>query len=252
MINVLFLKRIFQNKMVWLSVLTAILLLMCTVVYRDGLSGKTYTFFSLFYDEEVREAMQGGIISLYELFIGVDEGYLWMFCPILVGTPSVINSRTGRLVIFRSSKNGYCFSKLFSALFAGGVILLIAYVGFLAICMAVAGEFFWDGFVAKKLFSTFFWGMCSAIPSVLLLEFVRNKYLILCVPFVLNYLYCLFLGPALPYWINSYVSPQSYQILFFHDSKTTAIILGILAVQFLVCAGLKRMLLERRCDCGQQ
>lgn len=251
MINVLFLKRIFQNKMVWLSVLTAILLLMCTVVYRDDLSGKTYTFFSLFYDREVQEALQGGMISLYALFTGVDAGYLWMFCPILAGIPGVINNRTERLVIFRSSKNGYCFSKLFSTLFAGGLILLFAYVGFLVICMAVAGEFFWDGFVTKKLFSTFFFGMYSALPGVLLLEFVRNKYLILCVPFVLNYLYFLFLGPALPYQINSYVSPQSYQILFFYDSKTIAIILGVFAVLLLGCAGLKRMLLERRCDCGQ-
>ena len=46
-------------------------------------------------------------------------------------------------------------------------------------------------------------------------------------------------------------TPDGDGILFFYDSKTIAIILGVFAALLLGCAGLKRMLLERRCDCGQ-
>lgn len=247
----IFFKRIFSNKVYWMSVLVAIALLMCSIIYQDTGTGETYTFVSLFYNKDIYKLLQEGNISLKNIIIGYDTGYLWMFCPIIVGIPCVLLNKTERFVLFRTSKNRYCISKYLSNILSGGSIILISYTIYIILAMIISKENMFDMSILRKLLSVFCWGIVCAIPSNFLSEFFRNKYLILCIPFVLNYFMSMFLGNIIPYSIKKYIDPFTYQILFLFDVKMIAICLTILILLIFSCAFFKKTVMERRCDCGQ-
>lgn len=251
MMNELFLRRVAINKIYWLSIMAAFLLLLCSIVHTDVMSGEKYTFLSLFYNEAAKEALQYGQISIKGILIGRDTSYLWMFCPIIVGIPCVLTQKVERFVLFRISKNNYFFSKYISNLLLGGFIMLGAYLLFAFVGTLVTEEIIWDLYLARKLLSVFCWGMINTIFGIVLSEFMRNKYLILCIPFVLNYFLCNFLGTIVPYDIWKYVSPDNYQILFLHEEQRMVSSTGIFAFLILACGVLIKVTMERRCDCGQ-
>lgn len=251
MSSILFIKRVFCNKIFWLSVMAALLLLMCSNVHKDLFTGETYTFASLFYDDAAKEALQSGQISIKGILMGYDTSYLWMFCPIIVSIPCVMTKKTERFFMFRAGKNKYLLSKYFVNLFAGGVIMLGAYLLYALLGMALVKENIWDIYITKKMLSVFCWGIYSAVPGVLLSEFVNNKYLILCIPFVLNYFMYSFIANIVPYKIMEHISPSAYQILFLNENKMIVSGVAILLVLIVVCAFVKKLIMERRCDCGQ-
>lgn len=251
MSSILFFKRIFTNKIYWLTVLAAFFLLLCSIIYKDNLSGKTYMFISLFYDKDVQEALEFGRISMHNILLGYDRGYLWMFCPIIVGVCCVMTKKTERFVLFRMSKNKYIYTKYFSNLVAGGVILLTAYLLYMSVCMILVKENIWNMNLLRKLLSVFLWGVINTIPGIILSEFIENKWLILCIPFVVNYFMHIFAGQIIPYQIWKYISPYNYQIMFLNNGKM--IISGIVISVCIVIMGevFRKIMLERRCDCGQ-
>ena len=248
----MFFKRIFSNKIYWLSVLAAVLLLMCSVVYVDYMSGTEYMLISLLYDDVAQEALSSGMVSMVNIILGYDNSYMWMFCPIIVGMPCIITNRTERFVLVRTSKNNYILSKYLTNIFSGGCILVLAYILFIAISLIITKENIGNEYIIRKLLSVYCWGMLSALPSIILSEFVHNKYLILCIPFVINYFMIFFVGNILPYDIAKYVTPTTYQIIFLDDKETMIYGSCILIILIVMCAFLKKIVLERRCDCGQR
>ena len=248
--SMFFLRRIFTSKEYWLSVLAAVVLLMSSVVYSDSFTGEEYTFWALFYDDTVQQALELGQISISRIILGYDSGYLWMFGPIIVGIPFVILNRTERFVLFRIGKNRYVFAKLFSSIVAGGLIIVIAYLIYAMFGMMY--ENILNLFLFKKLMSVLAWGIINTIPCIVLSEFIRNKYLILCIPFVLNYFISTFLSGILPYKVMKYINPGNYQSVFLMEKETWIPCVGILSVIVISCIVLKKVLFERRCDCGQQ
>lgn len=250
MSSIFFLKRIFFNKAFWLSVATASLLLFCSVVYTDIESGQQYLFLSLFYDKVSIEALECGMISPGGVFLGNDTSYLWMFCPIIVGIPCVIVKKTERFALFRISKNRYFLSKYFSSVISGGAILFFAYLIFGLVCNGMSDESILNIYFAKKLLSVFIWGITASIPATILSEFVRSKYLILCIPFVINYFLNIFLYRFIPEGIREYVMPDSFVTLFLRENRVIKGCLIYAAIIILGCALLKKVIAERRCDIG--
>lgn len=250
MISIIHLKRVLKNQIYWIAVASALVLLVCSVIYRDSLSGEKYTFLSLFYDEYAKEALKLGHISVENIILSGDVGYLWMFCPLIVSIPCIFTRKTERFLLFRTSKNKYMLSKYFACLVSGGSIVFIAYCIFISLCMLLVKENIWSIYIVKKLMSVFIWGVTSSVPGIMLAEFLENKYLILCIPFVLNYFMCSFVVNIIPYDIWKYISPSNYQILFFFERDTLVYIMGVILITLLGCAVIKKILLERRCDCG--
>ncbi|MBQ8519623.1 MAG: hypothetical protein IJ455_08510 [Agathobacter sp.] len=247
----LFIRRVWKNKIYWLAVFSALVLLLCSVIYTDMMTGETFTYLSLFYNEDMQARLGYGAISLKDIFIGYNlNNYLWMFAPIIVGIPCVLNQRTERFVLFRGSKNGYFISKYVSNLILGGGILVLAHVIFILTGMGlvqyltivkqmdILPELFWDSYMAQRLWDIFCDGVLNAIPGILLAEFIRNKYLILCVPFVWNYLVDMFLMSWIPLEIRQVLLPEENPIVY----------AGVL----LACGILIKVVAERRCDCGQK
>lgn len=247
----LFITRVWKNKIYWLAVLSALVLLFCSVIYTEPTTGETFTYLSLFYNEDMQSRMTYGAISLKGIFLGYNlNNYLWMFAPIIVGIPCVLNQRTERFVLFRGSKNGYFLSKYVSNLVLGGMILVFAQVIFILSGvglmqyltsikqMDISPEPFWDSYMVEHLWAIFCDGVRNTIPGIVLAEFIRNKYLILCVPFVWSYLVNMFLLSWIPLEIRQVILPEENPIMF--------------AVVLAACGILIRAVAERRCDCGQK
>ena len=247
----MFLRRIFSHKMFYVSVLITLVLLCCSIVHTDIFTGEEYTFFSLFYNNVAKEALESGGIQMENLLLGYDTGYLWMFCPMIAGIPCVITKKAERFSIFRMGKERYFLLKYFSDLFAGGVVLLLAYLIYASLGMLLVQENLWDANLMKKLLSLFFWGVYSAVPSVILAEFVWNKYLILCIPFVLNYFMCTFFADFLPHSVREFILPHAYQIMCLYPREKVVLFLGMLGFLVIGCAMIKKVIIERRLDCGQ-
>lgn len=247
----LFLRRVWKNKIYWRAVLSALVLLLCSVIYTEPTTGESFTFLSLFYHEDMQARLGYGAVSLRDIFMGYNvSNYLWMFAPIIVGIPCVLNQRTERFVLFRGSKNGYFMSKYISNLVLGGGILVLAQVLFIFVGMGlvqylnivkqmdITSEPFWDSYMAQHLWDVFCDGVLNTIPGILLAEFIRNKYLILCVPFVWNYLLNMFLMRWIPFEVRQVILPEENPLVY--------------AVVLLACGIMIKNVAERRCDCGQK
>ncbi|MBP3339094.1 MAG: hypothetical protein J6L69_06800 [Lachnospiraceae bacterium] len=252
MVIKLYTKRILFNKLFWLSVMAALFLLMGSTVYVDILSGKQYMFYNLIYDDMLKELVYNGQISLHNIMLGFDSSYLWMFCPIIVGIPCIMTKKIERFVLFRSDKRKYVFGKFFLNILAGGLMLFIAYLVYVSIAVVILKDNIWDINLVKKMLSVFCWGIMSAIPCNLLCEFLENKYLILCIPFVLNYFMYMFVPGWFTYDVGKYIDPSGYQIFFLHDKKTIITYLLISAFVIGISTIFKWIMAERRCDCGQK
>ncbi len=251
MSKMLYLKRVLGEKIFWLSVLTTIGLLMCSIVYTDVETGQKYTFISMFYDEVAREALDCGLISMYDVLLGYDTSYLWMFCPIIAGVPCVLTKKTERFVLFRMSKRKYVLWRYIANLVSGGIIMASSYAIYMMLGMSLVGQNMWDMNLTKKLLSVFAWGICTSLMATVMMEFVKNKYLILCVPFVLNYFMNMFTWDMLPYDLRGCFATSNYQNLFLNEG--TRLVYPIIFLSVLIFAGgiLKCVVIERRCDCGQ-
>lgn len=247
----LFIRRVWKNKIYWLAVLSAVVLLLCSVIYTEPTTGESFTYLSLFYNEDMQRCLAYGAVSLKGIFLGYNlNNYLWMFAPIIVGIPCVLNQRTERFVLFRGSKNGYFLSKYVSNLVLGGAILVLAQVIFIFSGMGlvqyliyvkqmdITPEPFWDSYMVQRIWDIFCEGMLNAIPGIFLAEFIRNKYLILCVPFVWSYLMNMFVLNWIPLEVRQLIMPKENPLVY--------------AAVLLACGILIKVVAERRCDCGQK
>ncbi|MDY4027760.1 MAG: hypothetical protein SOY46_00670 [Butyrivibrio crossotus] len=248
--KMIYIKRTVLNKKYWLSSMAALVLLLCCTIYINPENGQKYLFISAFYDNFIIERL--GIIDLKSIFLGYDKGYLWMFASIIVNFPCLINQKTERFLIFRTGKNRYIFGKYFSNLVMSGFMMVISYFFFLTICMVLAKKNLFDIYAVKKLVSVFIWGMYLAVPGLILSEYIRNKYLILCIPFVINYFMCTFVTKIVKYDIYKYFAPDSFQILLLTESKQIIVSCIILTVLIIIGVVNRKILFERRLDCGQK
>lgn len=252
MSKMIYIKRTVLNKKYWLSSLAALVLLLCCTLYINPENGQKYLFISAFYNKDIIERIHLGAIDLKSIFLGYDSGYLWMFASIIVNFPCLINQKTERFLIFRTGKNRYIFGKYFSNLILSGFMMTISYFIFLIICMILVKENLFDIYAFKKLVSVFLWGMYMAIPGLILSEYIRNKYLILCIPFVINYFMCTFITKIVKYDIHKFFAPDSFQILLLTENKQIIVSSIILTVLIIIGVVNRKILFERRLDCGQK
>ncbi len=136
------------------------------------------------------------------------SGYSAMFLPILASFPFVFsqsaerNSGNIRFSIFRAKRLKYYFSKFFCGVISGGICVLLGVALFgifsffafprLECYPDLPLEFYApDGIfaeIARKLLSAFIYGCVSTVPSFFLSSFCRNRYIILCVPFLTRFM----------------------------------------------------------------
>ena len=168
--------------------------------------GSQISIFSLMIRPEVTNTPH----TAFELWRAGIGGWLLVFAPMLL-TVGYMISLSGerqngqiRFALMRSGKLRYCISKVCGGALAGGIIFLIGYAVFgllMMICFPSLStlpveeqEFNLMGStlavkVVKRLIGAFFYGMTGSLFGIGVAIVFRDKYMLICLPFMINYIY---------------------------------------------------------------
>lgn len=200
------LARIFSNRAFAAAIIVTAVLCFSVPVYTDSLNGKTYSVIEALTSLD-RGLMAGNADFFPPMIIRMAlTGYSAMALPVTASFPFVLsfiaerNSGNMLYTISRTSRGKYYFSKFVSAIIGGGLCTMLGVVVF-GICVYIlfpnscSPELvewaFPNGIfagLAKKLLSSFIYGMTSVLPAFFLCSFCGNPYIILCFPFMLKFI----------------------------------------------------------------
>lgn len=183
-----------------------IIALCLTATGETDVGGRQISIFSLMIRSEDASS-QHVALELWRAGIG---GWLIVFAPMLL-TVGYIISLSGerqngqiRFALMRSGKLRYCISKVCGGALAGGIIFLIGYAVFGLLMMirfpllstlpVEEQEFYLMGSslameVVKYLIGAFLYGMTGSLFGIGVAIVFRDKYMLICLPFMINYIY---------------------------------------------------------------
>ena len=273
-------KKYLSNYVFYVAIVAVALLLLSGTIFINPETGKQYNTFSMFNKSNLDMLLNIGRVNFYDVFLSESASYLWMFAPVLAGLPlSVLicgerkNSLT-RFEVFRVGKKKYTLHKLFAGMVSGGLIFVIGYIIFLIvlylliyetkdvdmygfgmndymvnnsqICKFAFSKIGIAGLILLKLVSVFLYGMFSTVITFAISSFMKNKYMVLCVPMIINYFWIMIAGKQ----TNAVrlLKPQVLENIFSVEDKYIFILFAGLVV---VSAIIYMAFLERRCDCGE-
>lgn len=190
------------------AVIVTFLLCFTESAYVDSSDNRSYSVLeSLFKFKRTFMESTDQFCSL-TIFKTALSGYSAMFLPVLASFPFVFsqsaerNSGNIRFSIFRAKRMKYYFSKFICEIISGGLGIMLG-VTLFGIFSAIAfpglrhypyldlNFYAPDGVFAevmKKLLSAFIYGCVSTLPAFFLSAFCRNRYIILCVPFLTRFM----------------------------------------------------------------
>ena len=207
--------RIEVQKILYLPYLllgVAGIIALCLTATGDmGAGGSQISIFSLMIRPEVTNTQH----TAFELWRAGIGGWLLVFAPMLL-TMGYMISLSGerqngqiRFVLMRSGKLRYCISKVCGGVLAGGIIFLIGYAVFgllmmiwfpsLSTLSVEEQKFYLMGStlgveVVKCLIGAFLYGMTGSLFGICVAIAFWDKYMLICLPFMINYIYLQVLG----------------------------------------------------------
>lgn len=190
------------------AVIVTFLLCFTENVYVDRTTARSYSVFESLFELD-RQIMyrDDGFCSLM-IFKNSLTGYSAMFLPILASFPFAVsqsaerNSGNIRFSIFRAKRMKYYFSKFICGVISGGlgIMLGVMLFGIFSVTAFPGIQHYPDldlsyyapngvfAEVMKKLLSAFIYGCVSTFPAFFISSFCRNRYIILCVPFLTRFI----------------------------------------------------------------
>lgn len=190
------------------AIFIAFLLCFTENTYIDSKTMQAFSVFEVLF--KFKRSFMESNTSFYSLsvFGSAFSGYSAMFLPVLASFPFVFsqsaerNSGNIRFSIYRTKRLKYYLSKFICAVSSGGMCIMLGVLFFgIFTCCAFPGIEYYphlnlenyapDGVfaeVGKKLLSSFIYGGINAIPAFFLSSFCRNRYIILCVPFLMRFM----------------------------------------------------------------
>lgn len=251
------------NYIFIVSVIGIMLMIMSGTIFTESITTKSYNFFQILTMDSGNRAQ---LLTMYQvtfdrIFLTGTQGYLWMFVSVFVSSPFVMLMCTAkknnniRFEIFRAGKTEYVLAKCISAMISGGLVMSLGYVLFsvgIRVLLPADNLIKMTDYV-KRFMEMFFYGMTSTCITYILSGFMRNKYLVICIPFMLNYFMKTWLDRS-KYWGNKIAEmmrPTAPEYLFSYDHDMKNRILIFWICLFLAGIILYRIALERRCDCGE-
>lgn len=177
-------------------------LMLSGAVYTSD-TGEVWTHITIFQKFTRQEIMaQPELFSAYEICKN-SNGARYIYAPLCVMLPLVpvlVMERKGgarRYQIARVGKVPFAIGKMCAALFTGGMTLaggVLLYCGYVAALFPQGEELLTLGKALDMAFCHFIYGAVLALPGYVLSIFVKNIYLVYCIPFIMNYLSEMFLG----------------------------------------------------------
>lgn len=189
----------------WLCVGMTVLLLSAAEVYYDHLTQTRYSVFHVLTDFSHEELANHFELCGTTVVQQARSGWFTLFAPIITAfcfVPTKCAERgqnAVRFQIFRTTKRNYHISQFFSGIISGGIAMTIGYIIFTAIALILfpnASEMneieaqMLQGLeinLPKLTLEVWLFGTFWSIPAMFLTSVLRNKYLILFIPFFLKY-----------------------------------------------------------------
>ncbi len=221
--------KILKSYIFWIAVLTVFILCFTATLYTDETNRK-YTIINVLLNFNRDTILQNIDYSAQRVMILGKTSKIFMFITIVTGFPFISvfcderKSKNMRMIIYRSGKAKYYIGKLISAIVSGGLVVTLGYIMF---CIAVSflfpsiNEFplnmqknfnevityygkheftflyYKIGSIAiifSSIIEMFIYGAFAVILTFIFSSFITNKYLLLCIPFTLKYIFDM--------WIN--------------------------------------------------
>lgn len=198
-------RKIFTSRGFWLCVGMTVLLLFAAEVYTDYFTQDRYSVFraltSLSREELCAEMDLCNIVVIRNARLG----WFALFAPIITAfcfVPTMCAEREENAVrfqIFRSTKLKYSVTEFLSGVIAGGTAVTLGYVVFSGAAVVLfPGISEMTGYGAelignvtevfpKMALEMFLFGAFYSVPAMFLTSVLRNKYLIMCIPFFAKY-----------------------------------------------------------------
>lgn len=274
-------KSIFNIGFVFAVLVTA-LLCFTAEIYNDLATSKSYSVFEAIFTLDKELINSDFSFCSISVFGKALSGYITMFLPISCAFPFVIsicaerNSGNMRLVIMRTGRIKYYLSKFTAATFGGGLstALGVAVYGIATLILfpPLSGyeispeemELFFPHnsiiVALKMLLSAFLYGCVSVLPAFFLSSFCRNPYIVLCLPFMVVYIWTTALNKMISNAIQSGNTELYLQINPFYpsaiskvpymtgNSLITTLVFNVILVTVLLIGYI--FIMEKRSDKG--
>lgn len=203
-------RKILYPPMVTLSTLVIVISCLLSSCYVDS-NYKSYTVMEIFFSPMRQEILSHIDMNWLTVWAGGINGWAQLILPaaLSIGYLFVLSEERGssalRQLLLRENNRSYCASKVFTAMLAGGITLLLAYITYGVICYVAfpslscyqteevkeyMASYFSGGigvFIAKQLIKTFLYGIFMNVFAVILSIYMTDKYILVCLPMMLNY-----------------------------------------------------------------
>ncbi|MCM1062201.1 MAG: hypothetical protein NC452_18205 [Eubacterium sp.] len=261
----------------YICIASALILLFFAEIYNDPTTHDRYSVI-----RTVIEFDRNNMPNYFEMcdltvMQNAKNGWFSLFIPIITAfcfVPLICdeqNSNAKRFRIFRSSKFKFGLSRYFSCIICGGFAVAFGYAifcGSIYFMFPHITEFDGTQFIvqnnfnfAKSVLGIFLFGTFWSMPSMFLTAYLRNRYVIMCVPLFFKYGISQSVQKISQNAFNNFedvdykllklisiINPDSLMYIENNlDIKWVVLISGIFAMLFLVGYILKEMTME---DCG--
>lgn len=271
-------KKIITSRGFWLCVGMTVLLLFAAEVYTDYSTQSRYSAFRALTSLSREELCAHKELCNVMVIQNVRGGWFTLFAPIITAfcfVPLMCAEREENAVrfqIFRTSKLKYGISEFLSGVISGGTAVTLGYVIFCgAAAILFPGVSQMSGHEAeflnditfdfpKPVLGIWLFGAFQSIPAMFLTSVLRNKYLIMCIPFFAKYAlsqtvqklsqnaYADFenVDDAMLKFINT-VNPDGLLWITYAANQAAALFFGIIAAVFFA---MFIIIAQKRGDCG--
>ena len=271
------LKKIYTNILIYISILVTGLIFMSGTVYRSIMDSKEYNLFMLT-DEEFRAGNEWDIVPDFSQAVMFGpNSYMNIFSMIIVSIPFTMlvssekkNSNT-RFEIIRVGRFKYTLGKFLAVITSGGTVMVAGYLIYVIACYFILPEtrtemfsfeftgnnslsiFIYEnigfaGLYIFKMLLMFCYGMVSVLMAFLLSAFMKNRYLILCIPFILNYIYVTYTSTISKVYIPRF---EDLQYVYRYENDDAITLLAMVVLSMIISFVVYKVIIDRKCDCGE-
>lgn len=211
-------RKIVMGYGFYISIFLTFILCLSSPIYKHEEKNETYSVIDVLNKFNKETMLEYPEMCADTVLMKGNRGWLSLFIPIISGFAFVpiicdeYNFKVVRNEIFRSTNFRFNTSKFVMACVSGGVAVMIGYALYICLIstlfpsfnlyqpelqMTISEEiygsnpFFSDlnkiSITFLKLGEIFLYGLFSSVFVVFLSSFVKNKYLVLCVPFFIQY-----------------------------------------------------------------
>lgn len=235
-----------------------------SVIYTDSTTGQEYAVIQILLN---MSDFRYSNLDAADIFRFSVDNYLTIFLPILSALPYVTFfcaeriSGCMRFGISRSGKLRYYTAKFISAILSGGLAVMTGYslYGIIIYIMFPTGEASLTEF-AQLVVGMALYGMISVLPAFFLSAFIKNKYIICCLPFIIMHFYFTLLSRIQSMFINKdrfdlvfkmdFLYPNNIRNILIKDSNSLLILLFYSFLSAISFIGFY-IIMSRRFDCGE-